>query len=690
MRTLLFFLIFTIGLFSKETIEVFAKEVKATATFLEASGDVIILYDGALLKAKHATYDKETSLLILDGQVEMLGKEQNRISSEHLVLDTSQEAVKFKELFLATENDLWIAALKAQKKGEKYKIFKSELSSCNKLDPDWKITFAEAYYNKTKNYMRLDDASLIFFDRKIFSFPFLVFPTINERTTGLLIPNFKLSNRAGLIYQQPFFYAPKENLDVEFNPQVQMLRGAGAHVTTRFVDSNHSKGEVRVGYFKNFDSYAEKHNLHDEHYGFEFLYSSTDFLPKTKLLDDYKSGLYLNSTYLNDLEYLNLQQNRASSLVNSNLIESRFNAFVHDEKEYFGLYGKYYIDTSRESNSKTLQELPTFHYHRYLESKFSDNLLYSFDAKVHNYTRRKGSQAKQLELDLPITYVDSFLDDYLDLSFSENLYLSSVSFANLSQESDNYSFYRNYHKLELSSDLVKAYDEGTHTLHPSVVYTRPTYERENPTKYKNLNVEQRELFVTQTELENVSFGLSQYFYNAEFGMNLFHRLSWTKFKDDTLKEGDINSEFEYGLKHFNLYSNLYYSFDEKRIHSLTNRVGYNQNNYDIMLTHFYNYDLIGNTKETNFINASLNHNYDSHNKWFLEYDYDLEQSFNHQWNLGWEHREKCWGAKISIGQEEIPNVDSSFTNNMLYFELNLNPFGGISQNIEQEFSTEGR
>jgi lipopolysaccharide assembly outer membrane protein LptD (OstA) len=173
-------------------------------------------------------------------------------------------------------------------------------------------------------------------------------------------------------------------------------------------------------------------------------------------------------------------------------------------------------------------------------------------------------------------------------------------------------------------------------------------------------------------------------------MNLFHRLSWRTFRDEALEQGDINSEFEYGLKRFNLYSNLYYSMDEKRIHSLTNRVGYNQNNYDIMLTHFYNYDLVGNKKETNFINASLNHNYDSHNQWFLEYDYDLEQSFNHQWSLGWEHREKCWGAKVSIGQEEIPNVDSSFINNMLYFELNLNPFGGISQNIEQEFSTEGR
>jgi len=74
----------------------------------------------------------------------------------------------------------------------------------------------------------------------------------------------------------------------------------------------------------------------------------------------------------------------------------------------------------------------------------------------------------------------------------------------------------------------------------------------------------------------------------------------------------------------------------------------------------------------------------------MNYDYDLEKSFNHQWHIGWVHRQKCWGAKLSIGQERIPNLDSSFRNNMLYFELNLNPLGGISQNIEQKFSSQGK
>ena len=109
-----------------------------------------------------------------------------------------------------------------------------------------------------------------------------------------------------------------------------------------------------------------------------------------------------------------------------------------------------------------------------------------------------------------------------------------------------------------------------------------------------------------------------------------------------------------------------------------------------MFTHFYNDDFEVSQEKTSFLSTALTHNYNQHNQWFMSYDYDLEKSFNHQWNIGWSHRLKCWGAKLSIGQERIPNVESSFRNNMLYFELNLNPLGGISQNIEQKFSSEGK
>ncbi len=686
MRTLFLSLLLTTVLFGKETIEVFAEDVKATADHFSAIGDVVILYDGAMLKSNSATYDKNSSTLTLNGDVEMLSESENRVSSNELVIDTSTKAVEFKKLFLTTEENLWIDAIKATKTDENYKIYNSKLSSCNKANPDWTIGFSEAYYRKDKDFITLKDVELIFFNRKILALPFMAFPTVDKRTTGLLFPHFKFSDTEGLAYEQPFYYAPTDNIDIEFNPQIRTSRGMGTHVTTRFVDSNHSSGEFTTGYFKNFDSYIDKQNLHREHYGFEFLYNSTNFLD----LDDYKSGFYVNATYLNDLEYLNVQKDTASSLINSNLIESRLNAFVYDEENYLGLYAKYYIDTSKDDNSETLQELPTLHYHKYMNKLFMDKIFYTFDAKLHNYTRTKGSRAYQSELDLPITYYDSFFDDYLNFSLSENLYLSQVNFSNLGYDSDNYRYYRNFHTMELSSDLIKEYGENVHTIHPSIIYTKPSFEKENPVEYADLRSEKQELFVTQTKKESISLGLSQYYYNSDLDMNFYHRLAWIHFPEEKLNRGDVNSEFSYDGENLNLYSNLFYSLDKDEIHSLTTSLGYNQSNYDIMLTHFYNYDFEVEQEKTSFINASFIHNYNKHNQWFFNYDYDLEKSFNHQWYIGWAHKQKCWGAKLSIGQERIPNLDGMFRNNMLYFELNLNPLGGISQSIEQKFSSQGK
>ncbi len=686
-----FYLLISLSLLlsSKDIVEVFSDEITSTKNHFHATGGVVLLYDGALLKAKEATYNKDKSLLRLYGGVEMIRKDENKVFSDSLDINTTNKKIDFKKLLLTTTDDLWIDAKSADRDKDIYKIKNSILSSCNQKNPEWKIEFDEAVYHKDKNYMTLSDAKLSLFDTPVFYFPYLAFPTINKRTTGFLFPSVQLSAEEGVVYQQPFFYAPVENFDIEFNPQIRTNRGSGIHVTTRFIDSNSSQGQLRFGYFKNFDSYANSNHFNKEHYGAEFLYHSTDFLPKSDFLDKYQQGLYVNTTYLNDLEYLNLQKDSVSSLTSANLVESRVNAFIYDEEDYLGIYARYNIDTSKRSNVDTIQEIPSLQYHSFMKYLFSDKLFYTFDARVHNYTRTEGSRAFQTEFDLPITYYDSFFNDYLDFSLTENLYLTNVLFSNLEKSGENYKFYRNFHTLEISSAVSKQYGSNVHTLHPSIVYTKPSFEKEKPFEYKDLNDEQKELFVTQTELENLSLGLSQYYYNPDLDLNLFHRMAMISYPHSDLPQGDLNNEFQYTKDNFNFYSNLFYSLDKKKLHSLTTTVGYTKSDYDIIMTHFYNYDLILDKEATSFLHTSLTHTFNQHNQWYASTDFDLSNSFNHQWSIGWIHRQKCWGAKLSFGQERIPNVDTSFRNTALYFEISLNPLGSISRSIEKDFSRQG-
>ncbi len=688
----LFALVLISSLVSGEIIEVFAKHLSSDGEQFLADEQVVILYQGAMIKADHATYNKKSSKLILKGHVEMLGKEENRAVSDYLLIDTNSSDVTFEKIFLTTQEDLWMSSKRATKEGTNYRLFDSQISSCDTLNPDWTIAFSEAFYHEDKQFITMKDAKLRFYDTTVFYFPYLAFPTLTKRTTGLLLPRFKLSlnaNSEGFMYEQPFFYAPKPNWDIEFDPQIRTSRGFGAYATARFVDSNHSEGYLRTGYFRNYLDYAKEYDFNREHWGGELFYQSTAFVPEDLLPEGYQSGLYFNGTTLNDREYLNLQKESASALLRSNLVESRMNAFIYNEKSYGAIYGRYNIDTSKESNGETIQEIPSLQYHHYMTQTPIKKIFYTFDGRLKNYTRSKGSRASQVELDLPFTYYDTFFDDYLDLSISENLYLTHVDFSHLEGNGKDYYNYRNYHMLELSSDLTKAYGDGVHTLEPTFTYIRPSLDKESTVSYEALPQEQQELFVTQTQEEQLSFALNQYFYNADLAMNLFHKVSYSSYPERLESKGDIHNEMGYERGDISLYSNLAYAWNEKKIRSLTSSVGYNQSNYDIMLTHFYNHDFLFDNKKTSFLSTKLDYKSSQNTHWFFNMDYDLEQNFNHQWKVGWGHKKRCWSAVVSIGQEVIPNVEDSFRNTALYFELNLNPIGGIQQNIEESFSSQG-
>jgi len=682
--------IITLSLFSKERVEIFAKEVIAKDnTTVEASGDVLVLYDNSLIKVDRAVYNKKRETLKLNGNVEMIGENNNRLYSNNLIIDMAHKDISINNIFLSGDENLWIDASKAKKIGEHYILKNSKVSSCNRLDPDWTIEFEKADFYKDRELLTMKDAKVRFYDTTILYLPYLAFPTIHKRATGLLYPRFKFTSRDGFVYEQSYFYAEAPNWDVELTPQFRLKRGVGAYVTLRFVDSNHSNGYFRTGYFKNKDSYATSNNLNSSHRGFELFYSSTSILPQGLLPKEYGSGFYLNGIYLNDREYLNLQKDRVTSYVSSNLIESRLNAFTYNSKNYFGVYGKYNIDISKSSNEETIQELPSIHYHRYLQQLVRGKLFYTVDARINNYTREKGSQATQAELDLPITFYKSLFKDFVNFSVSENLYLTRVNFRNIDPKyTDYYYYYRNYHTIKLSSDLVKEYQDFKHVLNPTITYVLPSHQVEEPIEYKYLATEKKELFTTYTKEEQISVGFKQYFFNNQKS-DFSHSLEYSYYPKRDKSQGDIVNELEYKKGSINLYNSLKYAPEEQELRSLTTSLIYNKSNYDIMLMHFYNNDLLFNNKKTSFFQTRVAYTLNNKDIYTARFDYNLEQGYSHEWNVGWKHKQKCWSGKISIGQEIVPNRDSSFKNTALYLELNLYPIGGIKQNFEEDFSSQG-
>ncbi|MGC9351055.1 MAG: LPS-assembly protein LptD, partial [Sulfurovum sp.] len=392
---------------ASQKIEVLAKEIESTKSTVEASGGVLVYFKDSVIKADSASYDRKRNLLVVDGDIEMIGEEGDKQKSSHLEIYTKKEQVTFEELFLMNKNDVWLVSESAKKKEGNYTLGSSVISSCDINDPLWKIYFERSQYNSVSKEMKVYDAKIYFLDTPILYTPYLAFNTDKQRSSGLLLPLFGYTEEEGFIYEQPIFWNISPSMDMEFSPQIRTDRNLGIYSTFRFVDSAYSSGMIRAGYFLDSTEYQEREGNKDrEHYGFELYYDASQFLSKSTL-GEWNDGLSINAILLNDIDYINLQKTRLTDFGRNPLQESRVNYFVSNDDFYTGINMKYFIDTREENNDDTLQVLPSIQLHKYLDHLIWDNLTYSVDMHFNNFDRKKGITLKQAEAKIPLDYTVS-------------------------------------------------------------------------------------------------------------------------------------------------------------------------------------------------------------------------------------------------------------------------------------------
>ncbi len=663
----------------KNKIEVNAQYLDATETTVKATDGVVVYYQDAVIKASSAFYDKKTKLLILDGNVEVIGYKGAKEHIEHLEIQTENQEVTFEELFFVSENDVWLFSSKARRSEGNYTFGTTILSSCDVNDPIWKMIFSNSLYNSEEKYMEVYDAKLYFWDIPILYTPYLAFSTHKERSSGLLFPMFGYASDEGLIYEQPVYWAISPSMDIEFNPQIRTSRSVGLYSTLRFVDSNHSSGKLRVGYFKDKESYVRENNLpNGSHYGVEFNYESskvfTDNLPQ-----GFTDGLYINTTFLNDIDYLNLQKTHLEHFGLVPLQESRLNYFLHNDKYYTGLNAKYFIDTRKEENDDTLQILPSVELHKYLDYFLWDNLTYSVDFQFKNFDREKGATLKQAEVKIPLEFTTSFFDDFVNVSLGEDLYYSKFFFGNDSYMYDEFEYYSSIHNVKLFTDLTKNYDNFIHIVQPSLQYVRPGNESENPITFERLTEEQKELFSVGLPEEHYAFSLSHYFYDKNMKLKFYQRFSQKYYVDRAYKFSDISNEMQYNWKKWQFYSDVVYAPEFKAIRESSSRISLHETEYHFTLEHTYKRVLADQSSilPANDVNFNFGYTYNQRVNFYGGLTYNVDDSSSKQWRFGGGYKEDCWSISASIRQDITPRPTGYTTDNSFYIQFNLIPFGGV-------------
>jgi len=662
-------------------IEITAKSIKGTKTSVYAKDGVLVYYNDAVIKAESAFYDKTQKLLILDGHIEVIGYEGTKEHTNHMEIYTQTQEVSFDELFLVSKNDIWLFSKDAHKKEGTYTLGKSVLSSCGIDNPLWKMVFSKSTYDADAKYIKIYDAKVYMGDIPVFYSPYFAFSTNKQRSSGLLFPAVGYSGLEGFLYEQPVYWAMSESMDVEFNPQIRTNRSLGMYSTLRFADSEDSSGALRLGYFKDQASYAQSQNLkNDSHFGLEFNYQSSKVF-NAYLPQGFVDGLYINSTLLNDIDYLNLQQSSLTHFGLTPLQESRLNYFAQNNDYYAGLNAKYFIDTrDGVDQDETLQILPSSQFHKYLDHFILENFTYSADFKINNFERKKGATMKQAEFTIPLEFTAAFFDDFLNVSVGETFYYSKFFFGNGDFNYNDFEYYSTIHQIKIFTDLTKQYDGFVHVLQPSLRYIKPGTESQKPVGFESLDAGQKELFTIGLPEEQYAFSLSQYFYNEDMTLKFYQRFTQQYYVNRNYKLADMSNEMQYRWdKAWTIYSNLVYSHEYKRIRESSTRITYSEEAYYLTVGHTFTDVLPDNPDAVpaNDIDLSFTYTYNDRLLFQGGLTYNIDNASSKQWRFGGTYHRDCWSISSSVRQSITPRPTGSTTDTTFYVQLNFIPFGGI-------------
>ena len=705
-RLFVFIFCIVVSAHAEKKVELFAKAVDTNGTFVKADNDVVVLYDGLYVSAESATYDRESGIVELYGNVNALKGAEYYAIGDYLMLDTIEGIRQFRPFFFQDHaEDLWISSRSAKSIKEKYELNTGMVSSCNPQDPDWTLRFSSGIYDDEEQWMQLYNTKLYIGEMPIMYIPYIAYPTDKTRRTGLLKPTVGYSSEEGFIYKQPIFIAEDPQWDLELTPEIRTKRGEGMYSTLRFVDSPSSYGALTIGGFKEKSTYAQKFDLRNEkHFGIEFDYQNVDFLKNWFSWDvQGSSGIYADITHPSDVEYFNLKESDSLNYFTTSQITSKVNLFLNQSEDYYGAYFKYFTDLTKESDAQTIQNLPTLHYHHYLNTFFDDHLLYSVDYRGNNFYRETGKNAMQNEVSIPLDLQFSLLDEYLTLTLSENLYASQISFYGQhdATEVPGYSpgtYVRESQGVELNTNLVKAYDNFSHSVGLTAAYLRPGQEMRDGfyQDYEQVFKRNRangtpciagpcEYDTIDDTLEQASLEFTQFIFTLDGFEKLYHRLRQPLiYEAGYEKYGDLENELRYNFtKEINYYNNTFYNYKRNVISKTQNTLAYNSEDIMLNLSHLYQDRLVNNLRtRTRYLTSGARYNYSKKWQYFANYAYDIEKSKTQSRTFGFLLNKRCWSFELRYVENIRPILNSlgntsSISDKVLYFTITLRPLGGI-------------
>ena len=209
-----------------------------------ASGNVIIFKNSRKITADFVRFDHKTFHAHAKGNVKLTAG-GDVLTGNSLDMDLKSETgtVHDGTIFLK-ENNFHISGKSIEKTGENsYVAEEATVSTCDGETPDWKITGKKITVD-IEGYGFVNHAAFWTKKLPVMYVPFMVFPAKTKRQSGLLAPEIGQSDRKGIEYNQPYFWAINENTDATFYVHHMGERGEKGGFEYRYVLNKQTRGAL--------------------------------------------------------------------------------------------------------------------------------------------------------------------------------------------------------------------------------------------------------------------------------------------------------------------------------------------------------------------------------------------------------------------------------------------------------------
>jgi len=243
---------------SDENIHINADRMSQSQTDGEytAEGNVVVQWKGMNLKADQVRYATAVHMIYATGSV-VLTKDSTTLKGETLVLnmDTGQAEMN-STLLTVPESGMTISAEKLVRKDEnQFSATNTELTTCDMPDPSWKFNA------DTLNVNLLGYATgrhVVFYIKSVpvLYLPWIAFPVVLEKRSGLLFPRFSYSKSRGVQLGIPAYWVISPSQDLQFDLDIMSRRGVGTGLDYRYIRKRGSEGHISA--FQIYDQVENK------------------------------------------------------------------------------------------------------------------------------------------------------------------------------------------------------------------------------------------------------------------------------------------------------------------------------------------------------------------------------------------------------------------------------------------------